>query len=499
VLVRVIVPEQSDVKLVQWATRHFYEYLLKRGIRIYERQDRMLHSKAMVIDGQWSVIGSCNLDPRSLRLNLEFFAVIHAPQVAARADRHYVISKDALDVQYGNTARLRAKLREAESRVAKTVIRAPFAGIIGLRQVSPGAYVKAGSDIVRLENVSSIKVDFRISENYLSKVRSNQDISVHLDAFPGEEFKGRVYAVEPVVDEKTRTIAMRARIPNRGFKLKPGMFVRVAVTLENRPNAVIVPETAIWPQGRDSFVYRVVDGKAVRLVQGQAGSETEYGSALDAAMTWQRDGAEWIHLVDLDAAFGRGSNAPLLAEVIAKLAAAVPPSAETGQPSVAVELSGGIRDEAALAAALSTGCERVIIGTAALENPAWVRDVIARHGERIAVGLDVRGDRLAARGWTADGGDLLAVLARLEADGCPRYVVTDVTKDGMLRGPNTGLLRQVCARTQRPVIASGGVSSLADLAAIAALRPLGVEGAIVGKALYAGAFTLQQALAAVRQ
>jgi membrane fusion protein (multidrug efflux system) len=172
------------------------------------------------------------------------------------------ISKDALDVQSGNAARLRAKLREAESRVAKTVIHAPFAGIIGLRQVSPGAYVKAGSDIVRLENVSSIKVDFRIPENYLAKVRSTQDISVHLDAFPGEEFKGQVYAIEPVVDEKTRTIAMRARIPNRGFKLKPGMFVRVAVTLENRPNAVIVPETAIWPQGRDSFVYRVVDGKA---------------------------------------------------------------------------------------------------------------------------------------------------------------------------------------------------------------------------------------------
>ena len=172
------------------------------------------------------------------------------------------ISKDALDVQNGNAARLRAKVREAESRVAKTVIRAPFSGIIGLRQVSPGAYVKAGSDIVRLENVSSIKVDFRIPENYLSKVHSRQDISVHLDAFPGEEFKGQVYAIEPVVDEKTRTIAMRARIPNRGFKLKPGMFVRVAVTLENRPNAVIVPETAIWPQGRDTFVYRVVDGKA---------------------------------------------------------------------------------------------------------------------------------------------------------------------------------------------------------------------------------------------
>ena len=173
------------------------------------------------------------------------------------------ISKDALDVQNGNAARLRAKVREAESRVAKTVIRAPFSGILGLRQISPGAYVKAGADIVRLENVSSIKVDFRIPENYLSKIRPNQEISVKLDAYPGEEFKGQVYAVEPVVDERTRTIAMRARIPNRGFKLKPGMFVRVAVTLDSRPNAVIVPEQAIWPQGKDSFVFRVVDGKAI--------------------------------------------------------------------------------------------------------------------------------------------------------------------------------------------------------------------------------------------
>jgi membrane fusion protein (multidrug efflux system) len=172
------------------------------------------------------------------------------------------ISKDALDVQNGNTARFRAKLREAESRVAKTVIRAPFSGILGLRQVSPGAYVKAGSDIVRLENVSSIKVDFRIPENYLSKIRANQEIGVKLDAYPGEEFRGRVYAVEPVVDERTRTIAMRARIPNKGFKLKPGMFVRVVITLDTRPNAVVVPEQAIWPQGKDSFVFRVVDGKA---------------------------------------------------------------------------------------------------------------------------------------------------------------------------------------------------------------------------------------------
>ena len=172
------------------------------------------------------------------------------------------ISKDALDVQLGNVARLKAHVDEAQSRVAKTVIRAPFSGILGLRQVSPGAYVKAGSDIVRLENVSSIKVDFRIPENYLSKVRPNQEIAVKLDAYPDEDFKGRVYAVEPVVDERTRTIAMRARIPNKGFKLKPGMFVRVVVTLDSRPNAVVVPEQAIWPQGKDSFVFRVVDGKA---------------------------------------------------------------------------------------------------------------------------------------------------------------------------------------------------------------------------------------------
>ncbi len=172
------------------------------------------------------------------------------------------ISKDALDVQVGAVDRLKARLAEAESRVAKTVIRAPFSGIVGLRQISPGAYVKAGTDIVRIENVSSIKVDFRIPENYLSKIRPNQEILVRLDAYPGEEFKGRVYAVEPVVEERTRTIAMRARIPNKGFKLKPGMFVRVAVTMENRPNAIVIPEQAIWPQGKDSFVFRVVDGKA---------------------------------------------------------------------------------------------------------------------------------------------------------------------------------------------------------------------------------------------
>jgi 1-(5-phosphoribosyl)-5-[(5-phosphoribosylamino)methylideneamino] imidazole-4-carboxamide isomerase/N-(5'phosphoribosyl)anthranilate isomerase len=229
----------------------------------------------------------------------------------------------------------------------------------------------------------------------------------------------------------------------------------------------------------------VAGGQAVRLVQGAAGTETSYGDPLAAALAWQRAGAEWIHLVDLDAAFGRGSNAALLADVVRRV-------------DVPVELSGGIRDDASLAAALRTGCERVVIGTAALERPDWVSGVITEHGERIAVGLDVRGTRLAARGWTTLGDELPDVLARLESDGCRRYVVTDVIKDGTLAGPNLDLLRQVCAQTRRPVIASGGVSELADLLAIASLRPLGVDSAIVGKALYAGRFTLEEALDAVR-
>jgi phosphoribosyl isomerase A len=230
----------------------------------------------------------------------------------------------------------------------------------------------------------------------------------------------------------------------------------------------------------------VAGGQAVRLVQGEAGTETSYGAPLEAALAWQRAGAEWIHLVDLDAAFGRGSNRELLAEV-------------TGRLDVRVELSGGIRDDASLEAALATGCARVNIGTAALENPDWCRKIIDSHGDRIAVGLDVRGTTLAARGWTREGGDLWEVLARLEKDGCPRYVVTDVTKDGTLRGPNVKLLREVCARTAKPVVASGGVSSLDDLRTLAGLVPAGVEGAIVGKALYAQAFTLEEALAAVAE
>jgi len=228
----------------------------------------------------------------------------------------------------------------------------------------------------------------------------------------------------------------------------------------------------------------VAGGQAVRLVHGAAGTETGYGDPMQAALAWQAAGAQWVHLVDLDAAFGRGSNAQLLASVVAAL-------------DIAVELSGGIRDDSSLAAALATGCARVNIGTAALENPDWVAAVIAAHGDKIAVGLDVRGTTLAARGWTRDGGELDETLDRLDAAGCARYVVTDINRDGTLTGPNLDLLHHVCARTSRPVIASGGVSSLADLVAIAGLVPAGVEGAIVGKALYARAFSLEDALSAV--
>ena len=226
----------------------------------------------------------------------------------------------------------------------------------------------------------------------------------------------------------------------------------------------------------------VAGGKAVRLTQGEAGTETFHGDPVDAALDFARQGATWIHLVDLDAAFGRGNNTAVLRKVIKQV------------KGVRVELSGGIRDDRSLEAALDSGASRINLGTAALENPEWAADVIARYGEAIAVGLDVRGTTLAALGWTEDGGDLWTVLDRLEAAGCSRYVVTDVTKDGTLKGPNLDLLRQVTSRTPKPVVASGGVSSLDDIAALRELVPLGVEGAIVGRALYAGAFTLAEAL-----
>ena len=233
------------------------------------------------------------------------------------------------------------------------------------------------------------------------------------------------------------------------------------------------------------MLFRSKNGQAVRLVQGELGSESNYGSPLEAALDFQSAGAEWIHLVDLDAAFGIGSNAELLTEVVGKL-------------DIKVELSGGIRDDDSLRRALATGCRRVNLGTAALENPKWTAKVISEFGDRIAVGLDVRGRTLAARGWTKDGGDLFETIERLDRDGCARYVVTDVTKDGTLKGPNLDLLSSVCEVTSAPVIASGGISSLDDLKALKELVPIGVEGAIMGKALYAGAFTMAEALVVAR-
>lgn len=225
----------------------------------------------------------------------------------------------------------------------------------------------------------------------------------------------------------------------------------------------------------------IVDGQAVRLFQGEAGTETGYGDPLEAALSWQEGGAEWIHLVDLDAAFGRGTNTEIIEKIVGTL-------------DIKVELSGGLRDDESLQRALNTGCARVNLGTAAIENPEWTAAAIGNFGDRIAVGLDVRGTTLAGRGWTKSGGDLWEVLERLERDGCARYVVTDVTKDGTLTGPNVELLTQMCQRTDKPVVASGGISVLEDLRNLRELVPLGVEGAIIGKALYDGAFTLGDAL-----
>jgi phosphoribosyl isomerase A len=229
----------------------------------------------------------------------------------------------------------------------------------------------------------------------------------------------------------------------------------------------------------------VADDQAVQLVQGVAGSEKRFGDPVQAALRWQEAGAEWIHLVDLDAAFGRGHNRELLASIVGRL-------------DIAVELSGGIRDDESLDGAMASGCRRVNIGTAALERPEWCAAAIAAWGDRVAVGLDVRGRTLAARGWTRDGGDLYVVLARLDREGCARYVVTDVNRDGMLEGPNLRLLEDVCAATDRPVVASGGITELDDLEALMELVPAGVEGAIIGTALYEGRFTLRDALTLTR-
>ena len=225
----------------------------------------------------------------------------------------------------------------------------------------------------------------------------------------------------------------------------------------------------------------VSEGKAVRLVQGELGTETTYGSPLDAALLFQTQGAKWIHLVDLDAAFGKGNNFEIINEVIKKL-------------DIDVELSGGIRDDDSLARALKTGATRINLGTAALENPEWTKKVINQFGEKIAIGLDVRGNKLAARGWTQEGGDLYETLERLDRDNAARYVVTDVTKDGTLKGPNLELLSAVAQKTSKPIVASGGISTLLDIENLRQLTSQGVEGAIVGKALYSQKFSLEEAL-----
>ena len=236
-----------------------------------------------------------------------------------------------------------------------------------------------------------------------------------------------------------------------------------------------LPELQILP------AIDIKDGRAVRLFQGELAKESNYGLPVEVAKEFSAEGASWIHLVDLDAAFGIGSNFELIQEVISSV-------------DIKVELSGGIRDDDSLKRALSTGCNRVNLGTAAIENPEWTAKVIGQYGEKIAVGLDVRGHTLATRGWTEQGGDLFEMISKLDAAGCSRYIVTDVTKDGTLTGPNLDLLREVCAATSAPVIASGGISELQDLINLRAMTNLGVEGAIVGKAIYSGAFSLAQAL-----
>lgn len=236
-----------------------------------------------------------------------------------------------------------------------------------------------------------------------------------------------------------------------------------------------LPELQILP------AIDVKDGRAVRLFQGELAKESNYGLPVEVAKEFSAEGASWIHLVDLDAAFGIGSNFELIQEVISSV-------------DIKVELSGGIRDDDSLKRALSTGCKRVNLGTAAIENPEWTAKVIGQYGEKIAVGLDVRGHTLATRGWTEQGGDLFEMISKLDAAGCSRYIVTDVTKDGTLTGPNLELLREVCVATSAPVIASGGISALQDLIDLRAMTNLGIEGAIVGKAIYSGAFSLAQAL-----
>lgn len=228
-------------------------------------------------------------------------------------------------------------------------------------------------------------------------------------------------------------------------------------------------------------------GRAVRLSQADLDTETQYGLPIEAARTWITAGAKWLHLVDLDAAFSRGDNRTVIAETVAAC------------QSMRIELSGGIRDAESLAAALALGVERAVLSTAAMEDPAFVVWAIKKYGSSVAVGLDVRSGRLAARGQVAEGGDFAEAIDMLEAAGCCRYVITDVTRDGTLQGPNIELLRSVLAKTDKPVVTSGGISSLADIRELRSLVPDGLEGAILGRALYAKNFRLEQALEIAEQ
>jgi phosphoribosylformimino-5-aminoimidazole carboxamide ribotide isomerase/phosphoribosylanthranilate isomerase len=229
----------------------------------------------------------------------------------------------------------------------------------------------------------------------------------------------------------------------------------------------------------------VKEGVAIRLVQGELDKQSKYGDPIEIATQFVASGASWIHLVDLDAAFGLGNNFEVLASVIKSV-------------DIKIELSGGIRDDESLNRALSTGCTRINLGTAALEQPEWTESVIKKHGDKIAVGLDVRGRQLSARGWTKSGGDLFEAITRLDKAGCARYVLTDITRDGTLTGPNLELLKEVTSFTKTPIVASGGISSLSDVKTLTQLTNDGVEGVIIGKALYAGAFTLAQVLATAK-
>jgi len=229
----------------------------------------------------------------------------------------------------------------------------------------------------------------------------------------------------------------------------------------------------------------LMDGEAVQLVQGVPGTGGRFGDPLAVAARWREAGAEWVHVVDLDAAFGRVGNAGIVARLVA----------ESG---LLVDLSGGVRDDASLERALASGAARVSLGTAAVERPDWCARVLAEHGDRVAISLDVRNGRLATRGWTEQADDVMAAIERFAASGARRFIVTDVGSDGVLAGPNLALLADVCAGTDVPVVASGGVTTLDDVRALRGMVAQGVEGAIIGTALYRGTIDLGEALRVAR-